>query len=183
MTSLSKKHIRKLRVLDNGVFIYINYKLREVFTVKSTEDPIVRMAKLLARFHYHMAKEIIDAIGPERGTQVVLAAVEKFGQDRVKEMYVEASERGLPLDSMETYRKVRDMPGTGWNRDPDDPAIITYCPMASAWAEYGGEGNRIGYLYCSIDHVLYCGFGVELERPRCLALGDERCEFRAKPKR
>lgn len=151
--------------------------------MKSTDDPNARMAKLLARLHYFMAKEIIEVIGPEQGTKVVLAVIEKFGQDRVKAMQAEAAKRGLPLDSLDTYKKVRDMPGTGWERDPENPAKITFCPMASAWAEYGDEGNRLGYLYCSIDHTLYGGFGAGLERPRCLALGHECCDFRPKAKK
>lgn len=151
--------------------------------MKSTEDPVVRMAKLFARFHYYMAKEIIDTIGTERGTQVVLAAVKKFGQDRVKAMHAEANERGLALDSVETYRKVRDMPGTGWERDPENSSVIRHCPMNSVWSEYGEEGKQIGYLYCSIDYALYNGFGAELERPSCLTLGHECCDFRPKSKK
>jgi len=151
--------------------------------MRSTEDPVVRMAKLLAKFHYHMAKEIMDTIGPEQGRQVVLRAIEKFAEDRVQGMRAEAVERGLPLDSMDTYRLVRDMPGNGWERNADNSAQITRCPMNDAWAEHGEEGKKIGYLYCSIDHTLYKGFGAELDRPSCLALGDACCDFRTKQKK
>jgi len=150
--------------------------------MKSTDDPVVRMAKLLAKYHYHMAKEITEAIGFEQGSQVVLRAIQKFAEDRVRGMRAEAAERGLPLDSMDTYRQVRDMPGNAQERNPDNRSQITYCGMNEAWSEYGEEGKKLGYLYCSIDYTLYKGWGAELDRPTCLALGDECCDFRVKPK-
>ena len=148
--------------------------------MKSTDDPVVRMAKLLAKYHYHMAREIIEAIGFERGSQVVLQAVRKFAEDRLQGMRAEAKERGLPLDSMDTYLKVRDMPDNAQARNPDNPAQVTSCGMDEAWSEYGEEGKALGHLYCSIDHTLYKGWGAELDRPACLTLGDACCEFHVK---
>ena len=149
--------------------------------IRSTEEPVTRMAKLLALLHYSMSKEIIAALGEERGKEVILSAIKSFGQARVKSMAEEARERGLDPKSLETYQVVRDMPGTGWERDPNT-LKITFCPMDSVWAEYGDEGRKLGYLYCSIDHVLYDGFNADLERPYCRALGDECCEFHPKPR-
>ncbi len=145
--------------------------------IRSTEDPVTRMAKLLALLHYSMSKEIMAALGEERGKEVILAAIKRFGVARVKSMVEEARERGLDPNSFDTYKKVRDMPGTGWERDPSNPMKITFCPMDSVWAQYGEEGRKLGYLYCSIDHVLYDGFNADLERPFCQALGDEGCDL------
>jgi len=148
--------------------------------IRSTEEPVTRMAKLLALLHYSMSKEIMAARGEERGKEVILAAIKRFGEARLISMAQEARERALDPKSFDTYKLVRDMPGTGWERDPNNPTKITYCPMESVWAEYGDEGRRLGYLYCSIDHVLYNGFGADLERPQCRALGDECCDFHPK---
>jgi len=141
------------------------------------------MAKLLALLHYSMSKEIIAALGEERGKEVILSAIKRFAEARVKSMVEEARERGLDPGSFDTYKIVRDMPGTGWEHDPQNPMKITVCPMEDVWAEYGDEGRRLGYLYCSIDHVLYNGFNADLERPSCRALGDEVCEFYPKPRK
>jgi hypothetical protein len=148
--------------------------------IRSNEDPVTRMAKLLALLHYFMSKEIIAAVGEERGKELILSAIKRFGQARLKSMVEEARERGLDPKSLETYQIVRDMPGTGWERDPDNSSKITFCPMDSVWAEYGEEGRKLGYLYCSIDHVMFDGFNADLERPHCRALGDEYCEFHPK---
>jgi hypothetical protein len=151
--------------------------------IRSTEEPVTRMAKLLALLHYAMSKEIVAALGEDRGKAVILSAIKSFGEARLKSMTEEAHERGLDPNSFDTYKKVRDMPGTGWERDPNNPMKITFCPMESVWAEYGEEGRKLGYLYCSIDHVLYDGFGADLERPYCRALGDECCDFHPKPRK
>jgi len=151
--------------------------------IRSTEEPVTRMAKLLALLHYSMSKEIIAALGEERGKQVISAAIKRFGEARAKSMVEEAQERGLELNSLDTYRRVRDMPGTGWERDPANPLKVTFCPMESVWAEYGEEGRKLGALYCEIDHVLYGAFGSDLERPQCRAVGDEFCDFHPKPRK
>ena len=151
--------------------------------IRTTEDPVTRMAKLLALLHYSMSKEIMVALGEERGQQVILAAIKRFAEARLKSMAEEARERGLDPKSFDTYQKVRDMPGTGWERDPNNPQKVIFCPMDSVWAEYGEEGRKLGYLYCSIDHVLYDGFNADLERPSCRALGDDCCDFHPKERK
>jgi hypothetical protein len=151
--------------------------------IRSSEDPVIRMAKLLALLHYSMAKEIMAALGEDRGQQVILAAIKRFAQARVQSMKQEARERGLDPNSFATYQQVRDMPGNGWECDSANPMKVTFCPMDSVWAEYGEEGRKLGYLYCSIDQVLYDGFNADLERPSCRALGDDCCDFRPKPRK
>ncbi len=53
------------------------------------------MAKLLALLHYSMSKEIVAALGEDRGKEVVLAAIKRFGEARLKSMKEEALERGM----------------------------------------------------------------------------------------
>ncbi len=63
--------------------------------IRTTEDPAVRMAKLLALLHYSMLKEIIAALGEERGKEVILASIKHFAEARVRGMKEAARERGL----------------------------------------------------------------------------------------
>lgn len=145
--------------------------------IKSTDEPGERFAKLMADLYYFMAREMVDRLGEEQGEEAILAAVRKFGQSRVEAMKIEALERGLDLNSLETYKQVRDMPGDGWEIAPGSNLDFTRCPMAEAWAQHGAKGRQLGYLYCQIDHVLYNAFDVKLERPLCLAKGDACCRF------
>ncbi|HHT62947.1 MAG: L-2-amino-thiazoline-4-carboxylic acid hydrolase [Bacillota bacterium] len=151
--------------------------------IKSTDDPAVRFAHLMAKMYYFLAKEMIEQLGKEKGEKAILRAIGKFGAARVQAMKDEARELGLDTDTLDTYRIVRDMPGTGWKTNPNNSLEITFCPMADAWEEFGEEGREIGYLYCQIDHVLYDAFGVDMERPLCLAKGDDRCLFLLKERK
>ena len=151
--------------------------------IKSTDDPVIRFAHLMAKLYYFMAKEMIDQLGDEKGEEAVLRAIGKFGAARAQAMKEEAQELGLDEHGLDTYRTVRDMPGIGWQTNPDNPLEMTYCPMQDAWAEFGEEGRKIGYLYCQIDHVLYDAFGVDMERPLCLAKGDNSCLFQLRERK
>lgn len=142
--------------------------------IRSTDEPVGRMAKLMAELYYFMAREMIEKLGEENGKEAVRQAVKKFGEARVKSMKDEASERGLETN-LETYLKVRDMPGISWEKDPQNPSDVTYCPMHDMWAQLNAED--LGAIYCEIDDVLYKGFNTEFERPLTKTKGDDCCRF------
>lgn len=145
--------------------------------MRSNEEPVVKVTKLMAELFYFMAKEMVDGMGPEKGRQAVLAAVEKFGAARVEAMQGEARERQLPASGLAAYLAVRDMPSDGWKSEPGNPLEITYCPMQDVWSQYGETGQALGYLYCQVDKVLFEGFGVKFDRPKCRTQGDDTCRF------
>ncbi|MEL7564628.1 MAG: L-2-amino-thiazoline-4-carboxylic acid hydrolase [Dehalobacterium sp.] len=151
--------------------------------IKSTDDPGTRFAQLMAQLYFFMAKEMMEQLGEEKGQEAILHAVNEFGKARAEAMKGEAMARGLDINSLDTYRTVRDMPGQGWETNPHNSLDITYCPMQNAWEEYGDEGQKLGYLYCQIDHILYGEFGFDLKRPFCLAKGDHRCLFQLTEKK
>lgn len=147
----------------------------------STEDPVVRFAKLFAELYYFLAKEMMERLGEQEGREAILSAVVQFGRARVGAIQHEAVARGMDPTAPETYAELRDMPRTGWESSPDDPMERTFCPMEHVWGLYGARGRELGYLYCQIDHVLYQGFGMDLERPLCRAKGDAVCRFILSP--
>lgn len=146
--------------------------------IRSTDEPVGRMAKLMAGLYYFMAKEMIDKLGDEKGKESIRNAVTKFGESRANEMFEEARQRGLDIN-LDTYLKVRDMPAVSWERDINNPNDITYCPMHDMWEQLGA--NEIGALYCEIDSVLYKAFNAQFERPLCKTSGDSCCRFLVKP--
>lgn len=148
--------------------------------LKSSEEPTVKFAKLMAELYYFMADEMIERMGQENGKEAILAAVNKFGEARVKAIKNEAAEKGMDENAPMTYFTLRDMPSDGWKSNPNDPTETTYCPMEDVWAQYGKKGMELGCLYCKIDHVLFEGFGLKLERPYCIAKGDKVCKFNLK---
>lgn len=142
--------------------------------IRSTDEPVGRMAKLMAELYYFMAKELKDRLGEEEGTEAIRHAVTKFGEARAAVMQEEAEERGLPINA-ETYAIVRDMPGTSWEKDPEHPTDIIYCPMQDIWEQL--DAQDLGALYCEIDEVLFRSFNVDFERPLCKTSGDRCCRF------
>ncbi len=142
--------------------------------VRSDGEPVERMAKLMAELYYFMAKEMVERMGSELGKESIRAAIHNFGEARLVSMKEEAAERGLKINP-ETYTKVRDMPGISWERNPDHPEDITYCPMQDMWTELGDQ--ELGAIYCEIDDVLYKGFNARLDRPLCKTSGDKVCRF------
>lgn len=142
--------------------------------IRSGDEPVGRMAKLMAELYYFMAEEMIDRLGKEKGIEAIRTAVTKFGEARAENMKEEARERGLEINA-ETYTRVRDMPSISWEKDPDNPADVTYCPMHDMWEQLDAE--ELGALYCEIDDVLYKSFRVDYERPLCKTHGDRCCRF------
>lgn len=148
--------------------------------IRSTDEPVGRMAKLMAGLYYFMAKEMIEKLGEEEGEKAIRSAVTQFGQVRLASMKEEAKEKGLEINS-ETYGIVRDMPGISWERDPQNLTDVTYCPMQDMWEMLEKQSiQKIGSLYCEIDHVLYQGFNTPFERPLCKTHGDACCRFLVK---
>lgn len=148
--------------------------------LRSSEEPAIRFAKLMAELYYFMAQEMVERMGKEDGINAITSAVTKFGEARVKAMKAEAKEKGLDLNNPRIYADVRDMPSNGWKYSDNDHSEITYCPMGDIWCQYGKDGMELGHLYCEIDHILFEAFGIKLERPYCIAKGDKVCKFNLK---
>ena len=148
--------------------------------IRSTDEPVGKMAKLMAELYSFMATEMIERLGDETGKAAIRNAVTKFGEARAKIMIEEAHERGLEINS-ETYALVRDMPSISWEKDPKNLCDITYCPMHDMWEQL--DLLELGALYCEIDDVLYKSFNVEYERPLCKTHGDHCCRFIVKSNR
>ncbi|QXE17606.1 L-2-amino-thiazoline-4-carboxylic acid hydrolase [Clostridium sp. 001] len=148
--------------------------------LKSSEEPAVKFAKLMAELYYFMAQEMVERMGEENGKDAISSAVKKFGKARVDAMKAEAKEKGLDLNNPRTYAAVRDMPSNAWKYSDNDQSEITYCPMGDIWSQYGKAGMELGHLYCEIDYILFEAFGMKLERPYCIAKGDKVCKFNLK---
>ena len=146
-------------------------------SIKSSEDPAVRFAKLSAELYFFLADALIENLGEVKGKSAIRESLKKFGEKRVSNMKKEAKERGLLFNLPQTYLEVRDMPSNGWKNDPENPMIITECTMFDIWETFGEKGIDLGALYCEIDHVLFSGFGLTLSRPQCKTNGDRVCDF------
>lgn len=144
--------------------------------IRSDEPAAVRNAKLFAKMYYYLAKELYEQLGEEKGTEAIQRAVTAFGNERVASMKEEAKERGITVNSVPEYFKVRDMPSDGWINTMEPPTA-QYCPFHDIWNDYGELGNKLGKLYCDVDFILFNGFGFDLKRNNVLTQGDAYCDF------
>lgn len=143
--------------------------------IKYNQPLPMRLSKLMAEMYYFMAKELIERLGEEEGKKAIKAAVENMAKSRIEAMKHDALSLGLSPIGKDTYNKIKDFGTPDWKRDEN--GLVTYCPMAETWAQYGNEGLALGALYCQIDYALYEGFGMKLDRPKCLTNGDSCCIF------
>ncbi len=147
-------------------------------TIRSNEDPTLRFAKLFAHLYYHMCSELCNRLGEEEGKKAIAHAVEEFGKIRIRGMHEEAAERGIAVDSNESYQQLRDMPNIGWLGSwKGGIHCVEYCPFADVWAAYGEKGTEYGALYCDIDYQIFNSFGVQLTRNHTLTVTGDYCEF------
>ncbi len=153
--------------------------MNDLGVIRSSESEGVRFGKLFAEIYYYMGKNIIEALGEEKGSEVIAKAVKEFGEDRVASMKAEAAERGIDVSSEAAFFSVRDMPSCGWkNEQIPGGSVCHSCLFDEVWKKYGEMGAKVGSLYCPIDYVIYGSFGFELDRPECKGNGDEHCIFR-----
>lgn len=151
-------------------------KMSNFGKIRSEENPCVRFGKLFAELYYYMGKNILEALGEEKGFQVISKAIKEFGEFRVRNMKEEAEERDVEVKDMKSFYEVRDMPDCGWVYG-DEKGVVVQCLFDEVWKKYGEIGKKLQKLYCPIDHTIYGGFGFHLERPYCKADGDDICVF------
>lgn len=148
--------------------------MSDMSKVRNAEPEGIRFGKLMAECYYYMAKHIMEAMGEEKGTEVIKAALKEFGEYRVASIKEEAAERGVAVTDFEQFFKVRDMPDCGWING-SERGVVTQCLFDEVWKKYGEMGRKLQNLYCEIDYTLYGGFGFHLDRPKCKAWGDDAC--------
>lgn len=134
----------------------------------------IRFGQLMAECYYYMGKHIFEALGEEKGSEVIRAALKEFGEYRVACIREEAAEKGIAVTDFEQFFKVRDMPDCGWING-SERGVVKQCLFDEVWQKYGELGRKLQCLYCEIDYVLYGGFGFHLERPKCKGWGDDEC--------
>ena len=131
-----------------------------------------------------IAREVISALGPERGEPLVLRATTHYGEGRGRRMARRARADGTPL-SMAAYLRYGE-----WS-DPNEEAVqesavedsdlrvsVRGCPWHLAWQAH--DLLDYGKLYCRvIDEALVRGFNPDLRLnvESTAPNGAESCRF------
>ena len=122
---------------------------------------------------YHFAATIMNSLGKEEGTKLVLKAVRAYGHERGTRIKKKVQEAGLPL-THENFNKFSDLPRLGW--DVDEGRIL-YCAYANPWIIHHRE--EIGKLYCEVDIAKFQTYNPKIKviRKQSLLEGDSCCQY------
>ena len=141
-----------------------------------------KFAETLSLLFYIMAKEMVDAYGPE-GEKLVKRAMIKFGKTRGKAIRKLVDSKGEEL-SLENLRKYYDLP-LGLIHDKQVVKALQKdkywrevygCPLSKVWMRFGGE--KLGLLYCEQDLALIKGYNpkIKFSRKKNVLKGEGCCE-------
>lgn len=141
-----------------------------------------KFAETLSLLFYIMAKEMVDAYGPE-AEKLVKRAMIKFGKTRGKGIRKLVESKGEEL-SLENLRKYYDLP-LGLIHDKQIVKALKKdkywrevygCPLSKVWTRLGGE--KLGLLYCEQDHALIKGYNpkIKFSRKKNVLKGEGCCE-------
>jgi len=144
--------------------------------IRHDDSEGIRFGMLFAELYYYMGKNILEAMGDEKGAKIIEKALQEFAEMRVRGMKEEAAEKGLTVKTMDDYFQIRDMPTCGWENS-EERGVCLVCLFDEVWKKYGASGRKLEAFYCNIDYHLFGSFGFHLERPQCKAYGDDICRF------
>jgi hypothetical protein len=131
-----------------------------------------------------MAKTIIDALGRERGEEIIKKAVEDFGEERGRRIAQRVKALGKPL-SFRNFLIYTDL---------DTSAILSYMPKIengnllleidrcdfSQGARDWGLLEYFNYYCRYVDEAILRGYNpdLKLEVPKNISAGDDICFFK-----
>lgn len=149
--------------------------------IESARKQVERVCERLALLHLSYAKAICEELGDEKGTDLILKTIKRYGT----QIGTKARERAISLGQEPTPdRYEEDLPAYGMH-DRLEFAVVSGerrmrafgCAMGKFWRERKEQG--LGRLYCYIDIAKYMAFNpmFKLVHTKTLLDGDSYCEF------
>ena len=135
----------------------------EMVPLTEAENEVKVVTQRLALLHLAYAKTIVEAHGWEKGKQLVLDSIKKYGEyvaERTKQGH-----QGLPKYGF-------------WERREGKPPL---CELGKIMIEQGEP--ELGAMYCYIDpaKIMAADPSKKLIHTKCMIIGDEHCEFDTVP--
>jgi hypothetical protein len=144
-----------------------------------------------SRSIYYLGKAIIQELGEEKGTTLIVRQIEEMGHDLGIETRKANKSQGLD-NSFKNYSRGPDVNpyGFAWvggtTKSTSDEEVVefSYCPIAEGFKKLGEEAVKIGELFCNhIDDADIQGYNPDYECKRESSLnlnGLCRLHFRKK---
>jgi hypothetical protein len=141
---------------------------------------------------YYLGKAIIQELGEEKGTALIVKQMEEMGHSFGRETRKANKKRALDNSfrnyfSMNSGDSVYDFAWVGDTKKSDSDEVVvefSYCPNAEQFMKLGKEAVKIGELFCNhIDDADIQGYNPDYECKRESSLnlnGLCRLHFRKK---
>jgi hypothetical protein len=128
---------------------------KEKISKSDATEQVVSMCRRLAQLYISFAKTLVEQLGQQRGRELILQAISRYGQGIGQMIRQKVEAQGLPL-TIENYRKFSDLPSLGFTSKSfiaggERRTRIDECILASVWKELGEE--ELGRLYCFVDQA------------------------------
>lgn len=153
----------------------------EMVTLDEAKEQVRRVCARLAILHLSFAKTLVEELGEEKGSELILKAIKNYGKRIGEEAKNGATSQGLE-NKPENYKE--DLPLYGMHDgsetvevDGEKRTRLCGCVMGKIWNEMG-EG-KLGRYYCLVDPAKYMAFNLnyKLVHTKALTDGDEYCEL------
>lgn len=139
------------------------------------------VSKRLALLHVSYAKTLVEEFGEEKGKELALKAIKRYGKKIGEKRREEIEEKGLEptVDNFSEGDSLR-IPKFGMHSDLEstkDGIKLYGCAMGKYWREMGEE--ELGKIYCYVDPAKYMGYNEDTVQihHKAISAGDEYCEF------
>lgn len=151
----------------------------EKITKEQAKHEVQLATRRLGMMHVAYAKTLVEELGEEKGKEIVLKAIQKYGEyigSQVKEV---VENEGLDL-TPDNYRikKARSLPILGLNDkivEDEEGRKVYGCTMAKVWRELGEE--ELGKLYCYIDTAKYMYYNPDYKLTHIKAMPAHKTDY------
>ncbi len=153
----------------------------ESVPLEEAKEQVAKVCSRLALLHLAFAETLVEELGEEKGTQLVLKAIKRYGMDIGNQAKERAREFGLD-NKPENYKE--DLPFYGMHESTENIVVggiirtrAYGCVMGKLWKKLNKD--KLGRLYCYVDVAKYMAFNSNYKMVHLKSLpdGDEYCEF------
>ncbi len=158
---------------------------KETVDKEKASEYIKTVSERIALLHLSYAKTLTEELGEDKGKELVVEAIKRYGEYIGDARREEIKEKGLPT-SPENFSQGEclSIPPFGMHTkiERDGEKMKAYgCVLGRLWKRYGEE--ELGKLYCYVDAAKYMAYNEDhvQTHTKALSAGDEFCEFEIKP--
>jgi hypothetical protein len=152
--------------------------------LQQAEAEVALAVERVALLHLAYAEMLVDEFGEERGRELVVKAIRRYGERIAAKARQGAQAQGLPLEPEHYGAGGPNWPSIGACDDVEQAEVegetrtfIRGCGLAKTFRE-GGE-ESLGRLYCLVDAAKMMAYNPAYKVIHLQAEpdGDERCEL------